>query len=164
MASDLTLALTEKQRIFAKCIVEGMSKVAAARAAGYLDPEKDGDRAFSSKAVQAEIEKYRAEVRNQVSVTLKDVIDGLMMAVHMAETSQDLVSAWREIGRIIGAYEHAKKIEVDITQKIEKITTVKQLEQLSDSDLAKLAEMDFQIIEAEFEEIKDDVVSGRAFN
>ena len=79
-----------------------------------------------------------------------------MDAVRCAENSADLVQAWREIGRIIGAYEHAKKIEIDVRQKIEHITTIKQLENMSDKQLAELAEVEGFILEGEFVEVQDD--------
>jgi hypothetical protein len=43
-------------------------------------------------------------------LTKNDVMTGLLDAVDAAATASELVMAWRELGKLIGAYEPEKKI------------------------------------------------------
>ena len=153
-SKNVVQRLTNKQLIAVQLYVAGATKSEACRKAGYADPT-EMDRLFKNPKVLLEIDKMRAMSRKELSIEVKDVIEGLMEAVHIATNAMEMVAAWREIGRILGAYEHAKKIEIDVSQKVEHIHHTKQLERMSDADLAQLAELgeDF-VIDGEFQEVE----------
>lgn len=65
----------------------------------------------------------KAAVRRSV-VTKEDVIAGLLDAVDAAATSTELTAAWREIGRVVGAYEPQR---MEIVNKVEDLTRDKLL-------------------------------------
>lgn len=141
--------LSKKQRILVDSYAEGMSKLAAMRMAGYSDPVGNLPKIFDSPTVQAAIAERQASTRKRHDIKVDDVIEGLMEAVHAASNSQELVGAWREIGRIIGAYEHAKKIEVDVKAEVKHIESTKQLERMTEKQLAELADLGDNFIVAD---------------
>ena len=78
-----------------------------------------------------------------------DVMTGMLDAVEAAATASELVLAWRELGKLIGAYEPEKKIlEIhDYTRD--------ELRAMNDEDLLRLSGSKYaDVIDAEFEEIK----------
>ena len=150
------MALTSKQEIAVNAYLGGMDRTAACRAAGYARPQDEAATLFKTPSVAKAIANRQKAIRRRVAIEIDDVLEGLMEAVHAAQNSMEMVAAWREIGRIIGAYEHAKRVEVKIEHK--HIKSVKQLERLSDKDLAELAALgdSFTIEDAEYSEIDDD--------
>jgi len=72
----------------------------------------------------------------------------MLDAVEAAATASELVLAWRELGKLIGAYEPEKKIlEVHDYSR-------EELKTLTDKELAQLAGDRYKdAIDAEFEEI-----------
>jgi hypothetical protein len=75
----------------------------------------------------------KAAVR-RATVSKEDVIAGLLDAVDAAGTSADLTAAWREIGRVIGAYEPQR---VEVISKVEDLTRERLLT-MSTKDLIEL--------------------------
>lgn len=132
--------LSEGERNYCEARLAGAVPVQAARMAGV-----DSDEAMSLEAKSA-VQQY---IRNALKVreyerdlTRQDVLNGLMDATHMASTATEMVAAWREIGKVIGAYEPEKK-EVTITDK-------RQIQEMSDDDLARLAiDGEYEIVDLE---------------
>ena len=148
--------LTVMERAAIDAVMGGATQGEALRLAGYSDSSRPSI-VFNQVAIKAEMVRQRAMLSADMNLQIKDVLDGLMDAVGAAQNSLELVAAWREIGKILGAYEHAKKIEVDVTSRVEHIHHSKQLERMSDSDLVKLAELgDDFVLEGEYEEIERD--------
>lgn len=148
--------ITAKQRVAIAAVMSGATKTEAIRKAGYSE-KTPVTLVFKGDAIRDEMARQRALLSADMNLQIKDVLNGLMDAVGAAQNSLDLVAAWREIGKILGAYEHAKKIEIDVQSRIEHIHHSKQLERMSDADLVKLAELgDDFVLEGEYEEIKRD--------
>ena len=71
----------------------------------------------------------------QQQVTRNDVLRGFLDAVDCAATSAELVAAWREIGKLIGAYNPPP---VRVTHEL--LLPV-ELRHLSDAELFRMADM-----------------------
>lgn len=78
----------------------------------------------------------RRSVRNTL-LTREDVIHGLLDAVESAGSSADLTQAWREIGRLIGAYEPEK---VEVTHTIADLDP-KRLTSMSTNELIQMTQV-----------------------
>lgn len=121
--------------------MRGMPPYPAARMAGYQNPgSKSKELEMDPRVTQYMRAQNIAKLHEQ-EITRQDVLNGLMDATRMATTATELVTAWREIGRLVGAYEPTKH-EVTITDQ-------RQLQEMSDEQLQKLAaiDADFEVIE-----------------
>lgn len=147
-------SLTAKQTIFIEAIAKGMSKSASCQAAG-LNPAHAA-RVLNLPQVQAELHKIQSRTSDELQITRKDIIEEFYEAKRAATNTLEMVAALREIAKLLGLYE--TKVEINIKSKVEHIHSMKQLEHLSDEDLAQLAELgeDF-VLDGEFEEVEDDV-------
>ena len=104
--------LTILQRRYVDARLQGLSIYAAARAAGMSAP--DGGNA----TLMERNPKIRAAMRWAIKesgqraqdLTKNDVMTGMLDAVDAAATASELVMAWRELGKLIGAYEPEKRI------------------------------------------------------
>lgn len=122
----------------------GNPPVVAARMAGLRNPENEAKRLEKDVRVRDALE---ASVKMNVyerKLTRDDVLAGLMDAVNMASTATELVSAWREVGKVIGAYEPQK---VDVTHRNQE-----QMREMSDNELAELAAIEGEYELVEFSE------------
>ena len=158
LPSDPAVTLTErnpytelsiKQRNYVEARLQGLTKAAAGRAAG-CSTQNEVYVLERNPKVRAAIRYLLREGSAKVEdLTKSDVLTGMMDAVSAAATASELVMAWREIGKLLGAYEPERKIlEVhDYTEA--------ELKELSDKDLARLAgkKMRNVIEDAEFEEV-----------
>lgn len=135
--------LEPKEQIYLEARLNGSPPVAAARVAGYKEPEFQAQRLESDERMHTAI-KYSLRVRvNELQFTRDDVIRGLYEAVQNAATATEQVMAWREIAKILGHYAPTKH-QFDIAKK-------EQLERLGDEELAEMAAID-----ADFVELKDE--------
>lgn len=89
------------------------------------------------RRLEAEPEVIHAVTKFQalLGLTREDVIAGMLDAVHASQTAMEMVVAWREIGRLIGAY-NTPLIEQSPTSS----SLLKQLSSMSDADLLKIAQ------------------------
>lgn len=126
--------LNSRQRIYVESRAAGMRKVESARVAGYSHPNVDCSRLEKLPAVKRAIQLAVMPAVRDAELSRKDVLEGFMDAVRAAGTSAELTQAWREIGRVIGAYE-PDKVEVNV--KIEDLTQQK-LQSMSTSELIEL--------------------------
>jgi len=142
--------LTLLQKRYVEARLQGLNKTAAARAAGSDTPGRTSQGLEKSPRVRAAIRYLIKEsTLNVQELTKSDVLTGMMDAVEAAATAGELVMAWREIGKLLGAYEPERKIlEIhDYSQD--------ELKQLSDKDLLNLAGGKMQdVVDAEFSEVE----------
>lgn len=138
MARD---ALSEQERAYCDARLHGAVPVQAARMAG-ISVDRVTELENSPVAVEYMRSAHRIAHYDK-QLTRNDVLNGLMDATHMAANATELVAAWREIGKVIGAYEPERK-EISITDR-------RQIQELSDDDLAQLAaiEGEYQVIDFE---------------
>lgn len=125
-------ALTLKQKNYVEARLQGLGKAAAGRAAGVSDTQ--AQHYERNPKIRAAIRYLINESTKDVDeLTKSDVLTGMMDAVNAAATASELVMAWREIGKLLGAYEPERKvIEVrDYSRE--------ELKTLSDDELMKLA-------------------------
>lgn len=142
--------LTDKQLAFVDAYTKGVTQTAAARTAGYYRPDVAAVQLMQTPNVLAEIRRIQGDIRQRHKIERDDVVEGMMDAVRSAATATELVAAWREIGRIIGAYE---PIKVEHSHKLEESQA--KMRQLSDEELARIADMD-NAIEGDFEVVEGD--------
>jgi hypothetical protein len=136
------------QRRYVEARLQGLSVTAACRAAGVN--AGDIGKHESHPKVRAAL-KYCVQQSSMKARDLSksDVMTGMLDAVEAAATASELVMAWRELGKLIGAYEPEKKIlEVhDYTRD--------ELKTLSDEELLKLAGNRYaDAIDGEFTELE----------
>ncbi len=145
--------LSIRRKRYVEARLQGLNKKMAYASAGFA-PTAPGDRT-SVYTIERD-PKVRAAIRYLIrestksvdDLTKTDVLTGMMDAVSAAATAGELVMAWREIGKLLGAYEPERRIlEVHEYSKDE-------LKQLSDKDLKRLAGGAMkEAVEGEFEEI-----------
>lgn len=151
---DKELILTEdnplqrlglSHRRYVEARLQGLTQGASAKVAGV----KNGTHMERHPGVRAALKWAITESFGNVEdIGKNDVLQGMKDAVESAATSGELVMAWREIGKLIGAYEPERKIlEVhDYTKE--------ELKALKDEDLLRMAGGRMQdALEGEFHEV-----------
>lgn len=124
------LSLVQKHYVEAR--LQGLTKAAAARAAGINSTSVT--RLERDPKVAAAIRWLLSEsTRNVDELTKSDVLSGMMDAVNAAATASELVMAWREIGKLLGVYEPERKV-LEVHDY-----SASELKALPDEELAKLA-------------------------
>ena len=140
--------LTLNQKRYVEARLQGLTAAAAERAAGICKTNTSTEKNPKIRAaIRYLIRESTASVEE---LTKSDVMTGMMDAVNSSATAAELVMAWREIGKLIGAYEPEKRIlEIrDYTQD--------ELRSVPDKDLLKLAGGKMQgAVDADFEELTD---------
>ena len=138
--------LTLKQKRYVEARLQGLNKAASKRAAGCGE---NGDMEQNPKVRAAIRYLVNESMINVEKLTKSDVLTGMMDAVSAAATASELVMAWREVGKLLGAYEPERKI-LEIRDY-----SAEELKTLSDTDLAKLAggRMQNVIEDADFHEV-----------
>lgn len=160
------VALTERnpytectilQRRYIEARMQGLAISAAGKAAGCTTLQQSSELERSPKVRAAIKYLVKDSTRNVLELSKSDVMTGMLDAVEAAATASELVLAWRELGKLIGAYEPEKKIlEIhDYTRD--------ELKAMKDEDLLRLSESKYRdVIDAEFEEIKDHAHARRS--
>lgn len=145
------LILTEKEERFVQAVSQGMTKRAAAVAAGYVEPGKSAARLMKRPAVVAAVRKEQKVYEKSVEMTRKQVMDGFLEAIGIARIQADsvsMISGWREVGKMCGYYEPVRH-QIDISVNGQAI--VSRIQSLSDAELLQLAESEKgEALEAEF--------------
>lgn len=143
------LTLTQKQYVEAR--LQGLTKAAAGRAAGVDDRSVCYQLEKNPKVMAAIRYLIRESTVSVEQLTKSDVLTGMMDAVSAAATAAELVMAWREIGKLLGAYEPERKI-LEIHDY-----SADELKMLKDEDLLRLAggrmADTIDIEEAEYQEV-----------
>lgn len=129
-------SLTFQEQRFVMFCMKGLQPVAAARAAGYT-AELAGPSLLRQKRIRQAMQNVTQYELYDTRVTRERLTHMLFEAHSHAATATEEINAIRELGKMHGTYE-ATKVEhkVDLEAKI---TNVRQLEQLSDAELAQLA-------------------------
>ena len=150
-----THMLTDQQRVFVDQILKGAGPTLAARVAGYAHPDRQGYEVIKSPKVANAIKHLHKKHEKVADMSRKRVMDGLLEAIDLAKMQADagnMISGWREIGRMCGYYApEVKKIDINITAK----RVIDKMETLSDADLMKLIDESSSIIEGEATEVLD---------
>ena len=139
-------ACTILQRRYVEARMQGLAPAAARRAAGAKDTNLE-----TSPKVRAAI-KYlvNESTKRAEDLTKSDVMTGMLEAVEAAATSTELVNAWRELGKLIGAYEPERKV-LEIHDY-----TKEELKTMSDEELVRLSGSKYEdAIDGEFYEVED---------
>jgi hypothetical protein len=155
--ADKTIALTERnpyteltlqQKNYVEARMQGLIPAAAGRAIGAPATVVHTQLERNPKVRAAIRWLIRESTKSVKELTKDDVMTGMLDAVEAASTAAELVMAWRELGKLIGAYEPEKKIlEIHDYSKDE-------LKELSDKDLLQLAGGRMQdVIDGEYEEV-----------
>ena len=145
-------ALTNQEERFVMLLFRGLRPPAAAKAAGYVDAEAH-TRLLSHKHIKDAVAKLRERNFYDTKVTRGKLTEMLFEAHSHAGNATEEILAIRELGKLHGQYAETKKsIKVDMIQEVRH---VRQFEQMSDAQLARIAGGDF-IAEGEFTEADDD--------
>ena len=138
-------SLNPKERLYVQARAQGSVPAAAARVAGYVDPDTKAGELEQNTMVRTAIEYVlRVQAHEQV-FTKRDVVNGIHDAIHVAGTAGEKISGWKEIGKIEGHYAPTKvKVEGEIRH------TKEAVQKLSDEELAQMA-----AIEGEFVRLDD---------
>jgi len=160
--------LTDKQRQYVNNRLLGHNPTTSARAAGYSEASATsaGYNLDRNPVIRNVIVLANKQALQQMSLGRADVLKGLLDSVDTAATSTELTAAWREIGKLIGAYEpekveHTHKLE-DLSR--EKLATMSDAELLKHSGQAEFRLVDEDVIDGEYEELstEDEVPSDIA--
>lgn len=135
-----------KGRLYVEARCRGSVPVVAARMAGFSDPDAKAEELERSDMVRTAIEYAIRAQLHELRITRNDVINGFLDAVRLAESSFEVTAAWREIGKVIGAYA-PQKVEISGSVALAK----EKLEKLPDEELAKLAAIDAEFVVLEGE-------------
>lgn len=136
----------------------GMTIPKAAESAGYRDIGW-ARKYLQSPGAQAILGLLREREFEDVRITVDSITGMFMEAYHMSATATEKIAAARELGKLHGLYPDQKKgVEVNITQNNIGTANVKQLQRLSDEEIAAALgpEMLSLIHEGEFEVVPED--------
>lgn len=154
------LALTKQQRLFVEARLTGLNIHQSGIAAGVKCADVNAYRLEKHPGVRAALDAASRMATNKMDLGRDDVLRGLQDAVVAAATSAELTAAWREIGKVIGAYEPEKHEHI---LKLEDLT-LERLQSLPTVELAKMAEgniftisRDDDVLDAEYEVLQDSI-------
>lgn len=133
--------LTAKEQLYLEARLNGSTPVAAARVAGYANPDEKASQLERDDRIATAMTYSLKVQRNQHEWTYDDVMSGFQDAYHNAASATEQVMVLREVSKIRGFYA-ATKHEIDVTQK-------EQLERLDDDKLAEMAAIDADFVELE---------------
>lgn len=153
MAKALPKALSKlspRLRVFVQGRLDGLSKTAAAAAAGSTDPTKTGYDWSQREDVKAALDAAVEDLADEVVFGRQEAHDMLMQAYYNAATASEQIQAVRELVNL-----HALAKPKVVEHKHEH-THQGQLELMTDRELMKLAEMDDLALEGEYEVVDAD--------
>jgi hypothetical protein len=145
------------QKRYVEARLQGLTITAAGKAAGVASQDVAQHMERSPKVRRAIKFLIKDSTKSVLEMSKSDVMTGMLDAVEAAATAGELVMAWRELGKLIGAYEPERKIlEVhDYTRE--------ELKALTDDELLKLSGNKYSdVIDAEFEEIRAEAKNSDA--
>lgn len=145
------LELTERQSEYVALRSEGLKPYDACKQMGYTTPWQAAQRMEHDTRIRMVLAHSAKKALEKMVLTKQDVLEGMHDAVQSAATSTELVAAWREIGKLIGAYE-PEKVSIEIND-----VTAEKLAYMSNTELARLADLHgFNIHDAEEAEFFED--------
>jgi phage terminase small subunit len=147
--------LTDKQRLYVEGRLRGLSRIAAARAAGAeADPKKSADQYEKNPKVAAALEKARQISIQHTGYTRQKIAEMLQRAYDLAGNATEMVMAARELGRLHGVYAPTN-VKVDHEHRLTDTRNVEDLRHLTTEQLEQLvAKRGGDFIEGEFVELE----------
>ena len=141
--------LSRQKEMFCFHLASGASAQAAGKAVGAT-PEQAAEWARDKHVKQVVAGIHDAQMEG-VKFTREKLSSMLLQSYYKAATATEEIAAVREIGKLQGLYAPETQ-EVTVN-----VNNAKQLENLSDAELARLAGMeDPNVIEGDFEEVPND--------
>ncbi len=142
--------LTQMQRVFVEGVAAGMTDRAAARAAGFANPDVQAVDLKRKPKIQKALAEAKAAYAIASGMTKKKVIDGFLEAIDIARVKADpltMVAGWREVGKMCGFYEPTKtKLEISVKGQV----LLEKMSAMSDEELLQLThehEGEFEVID-----------------
>lgn len=157
LEADL-LKLTAMQRLYTEHRAKGVDPIAAATAAGSESPKEYAAICEVHPRIKRILHGTAREALSKLTLDRNDVLNGLMDAVRAAATSTEMTAAWREIGKVIGAYEpEVVKHKHELTRDQLEVMTEDELIALSGEEDFRLPDDADAAIDAEFEVLSSEV-------
>lgn len=138
---------------FVELVAQGSNPNAAARAAGYADPDRASRDLMKNVLIKHMLDVARRASSPELQVTRNKVTEMVMEAYETAKIQADassMVRAASELSRMNGYYEPERKV-VDISMTLAQ--KKERLAELTDEELLELAHQSSKVIEGEFEEV-----------
>ena len=153
--------LEPKERLYVESRAQGSPPEAAARVAGYKDAAAKAQQLEADDKVITALQYYLRVQRHAEEYTRQDVANGIRDAIDVASTANEMISGWKEIGKLYGHYAPEKR---EVTHKKAPV------EQLTDEELAEMAAIDgeYEVLDFEDEpqgephEVSDEPVQAEA--
>jgi hypothetical protein len=140
--------LTHKERLYVEARLGGMSRVAAATAAGYANPGKEGSIIDAKEHIQAAMVDAMQKSSEEVGFGRREAHDMYMQAYMNADTAAEQIAAVNAMVKLHGL-EAPRVLEVKHEHKHEG-----SLQLMPTDELMKLAGMDKALaLEGEFEQV-----------
>jgi len=143
--------VTEKQDKYIEARLDGKNKLQAATEAGY---NVNGVALIEkSEDVRAALAEARSELSSATQMKRADVIEMLKEAYDMAKLAAEpssMVSAAKEIGKMIGCYE-PETIRIETTRSASNVQ--RKLMTMSDEELADIANGSATVVDGEFQRL-----------
>jgi hypothetical protein len=153
--------LTEMQMMFVRHWAAGESILSASARAGYSDGGTYAYRLVKDPLIVELYEREKKAYEAACQMTRKKVMDGFLEAAEMAKLQADptaMVGAWREVGKMCGYYEPAKKtIDININGQV-----TQKIERLDDDALLAIikGQVDSNVLDAVFREVTEPAQIG----
>ena len=144
--------LTPKQRIYVESRIAGLTVGQSASAAGF----KNHSNLESNPRIAQILLHANKQSLAKLTMDRQDVLAGFMDAVNSAASATELVMAWREIGKVIGAYEPEVKVVVAVDLTAERIASMGDdaLLRISGMENFNNPDMEPDILEGEYTEVE----------
>lgn len=147
------LALTDKQRMFARFLAEGKTPETAHALCGYKRRSSHAWETLKVPGIMEYVKKLQKKNEHMMDMSRKRVMDGFLEAIEQAKLMSEpmtQIAGWREIAKMCGYYApEVKKIDINVSSQ----RILSQLETLSDADLLEMIETDAETIEGEAREL-----------
>lgn len=155
--ADILESLTEKQRLYVQARLQGMTKVAAAAAAGSPNPKKNAHKFETSEAVKAALRQSREVFAQDLAFDRKKAHEMYMEAYRSADTATEQKMVVDSLVKLHGLAEpETKRLQHEHRGTI---THGGQITHLPDAKLLEMAQLppskDPNVIEGQLVEDED---------
>ena len=134
--------------------IAGMVPQAAARHAGYLDPQAAAKEIRRNTNIEQEVMEEVSNMSREAFYTRNEVLKVTEEAINLARCGGDagsMIRGVQEINKMQGFYApETHQIKLDVNQ----VVRVQQLQEMSEPELLKRLGKDAAFIDAEFEELQ----------
>lgn len=149
--------LSAKHQKFVDWLATGLTPSAAARKAGFSNPQDVGPDLIKRPNIRLHVEYYQAQHAKEMGMTRERIQEGLLEAIDVARELGDagsMIRGWAEVARVTGLNAPVKK-EVELTVNPQGEMTQAKLRALPTTQLLELVGQNPTIEDVEFEEIFD---------